>query len=136
MEMQKCFLCEKVEPESELRQAMTIQLSERLNECTRNLNDGKLLALLSGGDVVALKLKYRCSCLTTLYNREREYIAQKNKDRLQESQENDFVPLVFSELLTYVIEKSYNSNEPTVFRLAELVMSVQGETCAVCDRHP
>lgn len=80
-EMQKCFLCEKVERESELRQAMTMQLNERLS-------DGKLLALFSGGDVVALELKYHCSCLTTLDNRERSYIAQKKKDRLQESQEN------------------------------------------------
>ena len=39
MEMQMCFLCEKVESESELRYAMTMQLNERLNE-SRNPNDG------------------------------------------------------------------------------------------------
>ena len=48
MEMQKCFLCEKVEPESELRQAITMHLNERPKEYARNLNDGKLIALLSG----------------------------------------------------------------------------------------
>ncbi len=56
IEVQQCFLCEKMEPTSELRQAMTMQLNQRLNECAPNLNDGKLLALLSGGDVVALEL--------------------------------------------------------------------------------
>lgn len=121
MEMEKCFLCEKKEPTSELRQAMTMQLNERLNECARNLNDGRLLALLSGGDVVALELKYHSTCLTALYNRERAHIAQKNKETLESSQENDFIPLVFSELLTYVIEKRLSTEEPATFRLAELV---------------
>ena len=93
-----------MEPTSELRQAMTMQLNERLNECARNLNDGKLLALLSGGDVVALELEYHCSCLTALYNRERAHIAAENKAKLQSSQEKEAFPLVFSELLTYVTE--------------------------------
>lgn len=35
---QHCFLCDKVEPASELRQAMTMQLNDRLNECAHNLN--------------------------------------------------------------------------------------------------
>ena len=87
-----------------------MQLNERLNECACNLNDGKLLALLSGGDVVALELKYHCSCLTALYNRERAHIAAENKEKLQSSQEKEAFPLVFSELLKYVIE----TNKKTV----------------------
>ena len=94
---------------------MTMQLNERLNECARNLNDGKLLAILSGGDVVALELKYHCLCLTSLYNRERAHIAAENKDKLQSSQDKDAFPLVFSELLNYLTEKSNNSDEPVVF---------------------
>lgn len=43
---------------SELRQSMTIQLYKILNECARNLNDGKLLARLSAGDAVVQELKY------------------------------------------------------------------------------
>jgi hypothetical protein len=43
MEGHVCFLCEKENPISELWQAMTMQLDKRLNECARNLNDGKLL---------------------------------------------------------------------------------------------
>jgi len=54
--------------ENQLRQAMTIQLDKRLNECARNLNDGKLLAILSGSDV-AQELKYHYSCLTALYHK-------------------------------------------------------------------
>ena len=53
---------------------MTMELDKRLNECARNLNDGTLIARLSGGDVVAQEVKYHRSCLTALYNRERAHI--------------------------------------------------------------
>ena len=39
-----CSLCEKESPASEIKQAMTIQLNERVNDCARLLNDGRLLA--------------------------------------------------------------------------------------------
>ena len=35
---------------------MTQQLNDRVNECALTLSDGKLLAKLSGGDVVAQEL--------------------------------------------------------------------------------
>ena len=76
---------------------MTMQLNQRLNECARNLNDGKLLALLSGGDVVALELKYHSSCLAALYNRERGHtLRQRTKknfaSRLKKSSNLDGMP--------------------------------------------
>ena len=67
---QQCFYAKKQEPKSELRKAMTIELDQRLNECALNLNDGKLLVRLTGGDIVAQELKYHRSCLTALYNRD------------------------------------------------------------------
>lgn len=67
LQVPQCFL-------NELQQAMTMQLNDRLNECARNLNDGKRLTIFSGGDVVAQELKYHCSCLAALYNRERAHL--------------------------------------------------------------
>ena len=122
MEVQWCFFCDNIQPKSKLRQAMTMQLNERLNECARNLNDGKLLAVLSGGDVVALELEYHYSCLTALYHKERAHIAAKNQEKVQSFQEKDAFPLVFSELLTYVIETRNSSDVPVSFRLANLVI--------------
>ena len=61
IELRHCFLCEKMEPVSEIRHAMTENLNKRLNECAHNLNDSKLLALLSGGDAVAQELKFHRS---------------------------------------------------------------------------
>ncbi len=67
----ECFLCEKEDEISNLRQAMTMQLNQRINQCAKKLNNGKLLAKLSAGDVVAQELKYRPQCLVNLYNAER-----------------------------------------------------------------
>ena len=74
---------------------MTMQLDKRLNECARNLNDGKLLAVLSGGDV-AQELKYHYSCLTALYHKEWAYLLTiENQDDSELSQEMEVYPLVF-----------------------------------------
>ena len=121
LQVRKCFLCEMMEPMSEQRQAMAMQLNDRLNECARNLNDGKLLAILSSGDVVAKELKYHCSCLAALHNRERAYQLAKNKDTNGVNLGKEELPLVFSELLTYVTETRNNSDEPVVFRPTEMV---------------
>lgn len=76
----RCFLCERDAPESDLRQAMTMKLNKRLNQCAKTLNDGRLLTILSEGDVVARELKYPPACLITLYNREQSQLcAQENK---------------------------------------------------------
>ena len=101
---------------------MTMQLDKRLNECARNLNDGKLLVVLSGGDVVAQELKYHYSCLTALYHKERAYLLTiENQDDSELSQDMELYPFVFSELLTYIVETKTNSDNPVVFRLADLV---------------
>ena len=52
----ECFLCE--DERETLRQAMTLKLNQKINECTKTLNDSKLLAKLSAGDVIAQELKY------------------------------------------------------------------------------
>ena len=63
---------------------MTMQLTERLNQCALTLNDGRLLALLSAGDAVAQELKYHPGCLVALYNRERAHVnAEKSANQVQ-----------------------------------------------------
>ena len=64
-----CFLCEKESPATEIRQAMTMLLNERVNNCARLLNVGRILEKLSDRDVVAQELKYHPTCLIGLYNR-------------------------------------------------------------------
>jgi hypothetical protein len=55
--------------------------------------------------MVAQELKYHYSCLTALYNKERAYLLKiDNQDDSELSQEREVYPLVFSELLTYILE--------------------------------
>ena len=83
------FLCEKENPTSELRQAMTKQLDKLLIECARKLSDGKIMAVLNGGDVVA---HYHYFCLTALYNKERAYLLTiENQDDSELSQEEKYI---------------------------------------------
>ena len=87
------FLCEKEHSTSELRQAMTKRLDKWLIECAKKLNNGKILAVLNGGDVVA---QYYCFCLTALYNKERAYLLTiENQDDSELSQEREVYPLFF-----------------------------------------
>jgi hypothetical protein len=113
------FLCEKENSTSELWQAMTKQLDKLLIECARKLNDGKILAVLNRGDVVA---QYHYFCRTALYNKEGTYLLTiENQDDSELSQEREVYPLVFSELLTYLLGTKTSSDNPVVFLLANLV---------------
>ena len=49
------------------REAMTKNMYERLNACATLLQDMKLLAKLSAGDLVAQEVKYHLICLTSVY---------------------------------------------------------------------
>ena len=100
---------------------MNSTIDQRLNECARNLNEGKLLARLTGGDIVAQELKNHRPCLTDLYNRERTHITTIAKGSKDESREKEIYPQVFSELLAYILETKLSTDGPVVFKLADLV---------------
>jgi len=121
LEGQTCFICDKEAPSSKLRQVMTMNLNNRLNECAQTLNDGKLLARLSGGDAIAQELKYHFACLTDLYNRERTYLRATKRLEQERAPEEDAHPQAFSELVTYLVETTRSGEGPAVFRLADIV---------------
>ena len=58
----------------EIRQVMTINLNNRPYEYAKTLNERKLLATLSAGDVITQEHKYHIFCLPGLYNRKRRYL--------------------------------------------------------------
>ena len=90
---QACFLCDKISPASELSQVMTMHTNNRLHECAHTLNDGKLLAKLSGGDAIAQELKYHPACLACLYKREKLHL--RRLESLQsETVQTDLFPQV------------------------------------------
>ena len=109
-----------------LTQARTMKLNKRLNEYAKTLNDGKLLAKLSAGDVVAQELKYHGVCLAGLYNRERSYLHAEELRKAEQSETGtrEAYPIAFSELVTYITETkaASESSDPPIFRLGDLCM--------------
>ncbi|CAE1259085.1 unnamed protein product [Acanthosepion pharaonis] len=87
----------------------------------RTLNDGKLLAKLSCGDVVALEVKYHLRCLQKLYDAERAYLNSLEKAESSDPGK-DLYPVAFSELVIYIMDSKVTNTEaaPVVFRLADL----------------
>ena len=72
--------------------------------------------------MVAQELNHHYSCLTALYNMERVYLLTiENQDDRELSQEREVYPIVFSELLTYILEAKTSNDKPIVFRLADPV---------------
>ena len=66
--------------------------------CALFLEDTELLAKLSGGDIVALKAKYRMNCLMGLYNRARR---AKQEER-EVSGKEDLPAIAFAVLVMYI----------------------------------
>ena len=52
----------------------------KVRRCALQLEDRKLLAKLSAGDVIALEAKYHRNYLTTLYNKARQTTEKQEKE--------------------------------------------------------
>ena len=64
-----CFFCGKADQGSNLRQAMTVKLDQRVRQGASLLCDETLLAKLSEGDMVATEAKYHNTCLCSFYKK-------------------------------------------------------------------
>ena len=117
-------MCEEETETSTLRQVMTMQLNERLNECARTLNDGMLLAKLSAGDAVALELKYHPACLVAVavYKRERAHHHLIKQEQSCKKPGKELYPIAFSELIIYITDTraATEGTDPVIFRLVDL----------------
>ena len=116
-----CFLSSESAPAKELRNASTSQLDERLENCALLLQDSKLLAKLSTGDVNSQELKYHPGCLTRLYRRAKPKLdcGEPEEDQMRNG-------LVFAELTElYMQEVRDTSSGLSVFRLADLAKLYQ-----------
>lgn len=69
-----CFICDKCDGQT-LHNVSTLGLDDRVRECATLLNEERLLAKLSGGDLIA-------KCLSMLY-RKAQY-AKKGKEESEQ----------------------------------------------------
>ena len=104
---------------------MTMKLNDRLNNCAKILNDGKLLAKLSSGDIVAQGFKYDPACPSALYNRERAELRAKEQSTCEGIlPKREAYAIAFSELVTFITESktATSADDGAVrFKMAELV---------------
>ena len=92
-------------------------MDDRVRECAPLLEDEKLLAKLSGGNLVALEAKYHTRYLAMLYRR-----AQYAKDKVGESEQPHRLDgIALAELVSYIEELRTSGVEvPITFKLADL----------------
>lgn len=79
-----CFMC--AQPGSKtnvLHQCTTHDFSKLIKMKAEMLDDAQLLGLVNFGDLVAQEAKYHSKCLTRLYNRCRQYLAENSDAGIQ-----------------------------------------------------
>lgn len=115
----KCFLCD--EPGTycnPLHEAMTRKITQRVKQCALKLQDQKLIAQLSVGDLRAQDATYHSKCLVKLYNASCRKIEGENaasKDGLSYG-------IALVEVIGYINDMRFSDEcAVQVFRLADLV---------------
>lgn len=97
---------------------MTLDVDKKVRECAAVLNERKLIAKLSVGDLIAIEAKYHAKCLVALYNKARPFKQKASKPADDTSVQLD--ELAFAELLVY-IDECLEVEEPAVLTLSDLV---------------
>ena len=117
--MNECLFCDKPDKPSNLRSASTCEIDRKVRECAVLLNDGKLIAKLSGRDMVAMEANYHAKCLVSPYNRARPLKTGPAKD--VEISGPNLDELAFAELIAY-IEERLDSEDLALLKMAELTI--------------
>lgn len=113
-----CFFCDTVDSQLNLHAASTLEVDQKVRECAFLLNDSKLIAKLSAGDLIAIEVRYHAKCLVGLYNRARQSNSPTTKHTVKSQVELD--ELAFAELIAYV-DESLEIENIAVLKLSDLV---------------
>ena len=117
----RCLFCDKC-TDGPLHQVTTFDVDCRVRKCANTLQDSKLLAKLSAGDLIALEARYHARCLVALYNRaaavDRETSSSEPTHSCSES-------LAFAQLVEYISELKRDCSIAPVFKLSDLTKMFQ-----------
>ena len=110
-----CFFCEG-EKSGPLHEASTFDLNKKVRKCALDIQDQKLLAKLSAGDLIAQEAKYHLKCLMELYHK-----AQALESKDTQSRTDMFSKgIALAELLAYIEQARMDEAVAPVFKLADL----------------
>lgn len=104
-----------------MRDVTTFEVDIRVRRCAHTLQDSKLLAKLSSGDLIAVEARYHARCLVALYNR----AAAVQKKAVDEPLPMHEHSLAFAQLVEYISEVQHDTATAPVFRLSDLVKKYQ-----------
>ena len=111
-----CFFCDRPGAlKNPLHNVRTFELDARVRKCAFALQDQKLLAKLSAGDLIALEASYHSSCITSLYKRAETVCKDQAADTKFQLE-----GIALAELITYIEEAREFSDSITVFKLVDL----------------
>ena len=114
----QCFFCDEYDSPGNLHSASTLDVDKKVRDCAALLNERKLIAKLSVGDLIAIEAKYHAKYLVALYNQARPFKQKASKPADDTSVQLD--ELAFAELFAY-IEECLEVEEPAVLTLSDLV---------------
>lgn len=111
-----CLFCDEPATYSKpLHNAATLDLDTRVRQCAVNLQDQRLLARLSGGDLpIAIGAEYYSQCLVSLYNRDRDKTSTSHDD----CDMNTAKRTAFAELISYIQAALEEEDTSPVFQLS------------------
>ena len=104
-----------------MHEVTTFEVDFRVRRCAHTLQDLKLLAKLSSGDLIAIEARYHARCLVALYNRAAA-VERKAADEPLPAHEHS---LAFAQLVEYISEVQRDTATAAVFRLSDLVKKYQ-----------
>ena len=114
----QCFFCEKVGTDENLTQVQTLSLDRRARDAAIQLQDEKLLAKFSAGDMIAIEAVYQKTCLATLYNRLRDF--NNKSDSKEESEQSIMEGIVLAEIIEYLKDTHRYSDIIPVLKLSDI----------------
>jgi hypothetical protein len=112
-----CYFCEKGDESGELHEAQSFDISHKIHAYATQLQDEKLLAKLSSGDLIAQEAKYHRRCLVLFYNKARS--ASVTESINMEQNDRVIYGIAFAELISYIDECRENPNIK-VMKLSDL----------------
>lgn len=119
-----CFFCEKSDDATNLHAASMLEVDQKVRECAFLLQDSRLIAKLSAGDLIAIDAKYHAKCLVSLYNRARKLKSSTSKSNELQMTTTDLDELAFAEVIAY-IDEFLECEELAVLKLSELAAFYQ-----------
>jgi hypothetical protein len=110
---EKCIFCEG---EGDLHSYSTFDSEKNLRKMAQDLGDTRLLAKISGGDLVAIEAKYHLRCLVDLRNEHRSLKRTAPDQDTEDEKVNESI--AFVELVCYV--KQHVEQGTLLFKLSKL----------------